>query len=341
MRTRLATSSVLWAALPALRPAAAQAPSCSRSPSELCIDPEAAGDAYFDFLPMFGGTQTLNFVYAFQMGETSSGATAAKAGFWVEYEDADLDQSANQETYMAFLMVDGDGLDPDEGPWPCDGVLDDDGGISLDRCSVELQRHFILSVAPDGHASEFGSLPEALSRDNVTSIPFCPDDIISRPTLVAGNRDLGLGPGGMREAPLAPLVPHHPRPLTQIAVLAREDGGDTAVIPPGDFSSPWAVEVYDDVTYEEQLRRVAVAIALQVPLPDGDRLSPNQIRFSMSCARASADYEFPWLEDEDEDLGFEGDDESRGARGGCTPGLFSMLFLVGSSAAIMGGEPFA
>ena len=192
----LSTSFVLGTALPGLRLAVAQAPDCSGSASELCIDPAAAGEELFDFVPMFSSAK---FIYAFQMGETSSGASAAKAGFWVDYREADLDASANQETFLAFLMVDGDGLDPDEPSWPCYRTIDD-AVQGVDRCATQLKSHIVSSIAPD-YDTEFGTLPDVLSRDNGTGadIGTCPPDILSRHTLVADNLDLGLEPGGTTE----------------------------------------------------------------------------------------------------------------------------------------------
>ena len=123
--------------------------------------------------------------------------------------------------------------------------------------------------------------------------------------------------------------------ITENAVLAREDGSNTAVIPSGDFSAPWAVAAYEDVTYEEQLQRVAIAIAVQVPLPDGGRLSPNQVRFSMKCVRATEDYEFPWLEESDVEVGGGGEEDSGSAPVHITPGTFPTMLALSCITAAM------
>jgi hypothetical protein len=95
--------------------------------------------------------------------------------------------------------------------------------------------------------------------------------------------------------------------------LAIEDGpGNTEIIPSGNVSYPWAIDRFQNVTYEDQLERVAVMLIMSIPLKGDLYKRPNNLRFTMACAKAQPDYPFP-------DLGGAGgpdEDPEQGGPGG-------------------------
>ena len=80
---------------------------------------------------------------------------------------------------------------------------------------------------------------------------------------------------------------------------------------------------------------------MSVPLPDGGkRLSPNGVEFSMACAAASADFDFPWAEERDSDSPEGGDEDSGGSRGVPSPGLSSKMLPVAWAVTMIGVASF-
>lgn len=263
-----------------------------------CLEPVARGSANFEFKPIF--PQDVTFVYAFDVqdeeelktdpiapGETP--VSDAKIGYWLEYAEAELTASDHQETYMVVLTNENITGTPSGGHNGCDGVL----GAECSENLAQFMKRQIVAARSRAFAdfpAVFAILDSPIYDDDIAYAIgnlSCPTGIFDEPYFVRGAGGT-VNEKGSKYSVCSTLSFFKSSLLTTArhVELAKENGDSTGIMPSGNATSSYFTKRLYDITYDELIKRAAVALIARVPLQGELYQDKENLQLEMVCAKA-------------------------------------------------------